>query len=414
MRTATYRDGILPRQIRAATVRGRATAHPAGHCPLADARGSARRHLTNYHDTMQSSIRRFVRAMIWLCPLLLAGCAKVGDPHPPAVVVPLPATDLQARQYSDQVLLTVTMPERNTDGSLIAAPGSIQVLRRVEAGPAADAALSEADFVNGATVIVSVRADQIKDYLTNKSLTFRDPLYFPDRAVIYTQGYRYAVRFLNRKKQSGGLSNQVYVAPVSIPPPPRDLSAEVRQDLILVRWQAPDQNLDGSQPPRVEGYKIYRSEDPGNFPSAPLNSEPVRKTEFEDRTFQFDKTYYYSVSVVASRANPYAESLASPALTVSPRDTFPPGAPQNLNGVVTDGTVLLLWAAPQDNDIVGYRIYRREAESESPRILQTELVSSLSYRDEAVPKGKRLEYRVAAVDSHGNEGPAAQTWLEAP
>jgi hypothetical protein len=170
--------------------------------------------------------------------------------------------------------------------------------------------------------------------------------------------------------------------------------------------------MDGSQPPRLEGYKIYRSEDPQNFPLASLNAEPVQKAEFEDRTFQFDKTYYYSVSVVASRENPYAESLVSPSLTVSPRDTFPPGMPDNLNGVMADGTVLLLWAAPPDRDLAGYRIYRRDPDSESFRSLQPELLTGLSYRDEKIQAGRRLEYRVTAVDSHGNEGPAAQVQVE--
>jgi fibronectin type 3 domain-containing protein len=170
--------------------------------------------------------------------------------------------------------------------------------------------------------------------------------------------------------------------------------------------------MDGSVPPRIAGYNVYRSEDPKSFSAVPLNHEPVKNPEFEDRNFEFDKTYFYCVSVVGSRENPYAESLASTSATVVARDTFPPGAPQNLNAVVAGPAVLLLWVPPPQRDVAGYRIYRRlEGEPATP-MLQQELVKTPSFRDEKAQQGKTYIYRVTAVDTHGNEGPAAEAAVE--
>jgi fibronectin type 3 domain-containing protein len=39
-------------------------------------------------------------------------------------------------------------------------------------------------------------------------------------------------------------------------------------------------------------------------------------------------------------------------------------------------------------------------------------VSSLSYRDEKVQAGRKYQYRITAVDTHGNEGLAAEAAVE--
>jgi len=344
--------------------------------------------------------------------LILAGCAKTGDPHPPVVLVPKPAVDLVARQYSDQILLTVSMPESNTNDSPVTTLGWVEVWRRIEERAGTTAPLTETDYLKGAEKILTLPADQIAIYRKDKTLLIRDQLLLPERSQIYTKSFRYAVRFVNRKKQSAGLSNQSAASPVPIPAEPRALSAEVTQDYVGLRWQPPAENMDGSVPPRVAGYNVYRSEDAKAFPATPQNPSPVPIPEFEDRNFEFDKTYYYAVSVVGSRENPYAESHASPSLTVTTRDTFPPDAPQNLNAVVAGPAVLLLWVPPAQRDVAGYRIYRRaEGEAATP-LLQQELVKTPTFRDENVQQGKTYVYRVTAVDTHGNESPPAEASVE--
>jgi len=375
----------------------------------------ARSHPGQLNDSLvkpRRSLPAAVAILLCLFAVLLTNCAKTGDPHPPVVLVPKPASDLAAIQYSDQILLTVSMPENNTNDTPVTTLGWVEVWRTIEETSIGGKPVPEVGFLREAERILSIPADRIADYRKDKTLLIRDQLGFTDRSQIYVKSFRYAVRFVNRKKQNAGLSNQSAVSPVPIPAAPRGATAEVTQDFIILRWDPPVENMDGSAPPRVAGYNVYRSDDPKAFPPTPLNHEPVDKPEFEDRAFEFDKTYYYSISIVGSRQNPFAESLASPALTVVARDTFPPGPPQNLNAVVAGQAVLLLWVPPPQRDVAGYHIYRSAAGETETVPLQQELIKTPTYRDQTVQRGKTYVYRVSAVDTHGNEGPVGETTVE--
>ena len=142
------------------------------------------------------------------------------------------------------------------------------------------------------------------------------------------------------------------------------------------------------------------------------NPKPLPGPEFEDRNFGFDRTYYYKVSVVG-RSEPYAETSASSALEVVTRDTFPPGPPANLNAIVESGVVFLLWSAPPQKDVAGYRVYR-SSQGGQGQLLETELVRELSYRDTKAAPAHTYAYSVRAVDTHGNEGPPAETSIGLP
>ncbi len=356
--------------------------------------------------------RRFAgfRCLFALGLLGLGACAKTGEPQPPQVLVPEPSVDLIARQFSGRILLSVSMPTRNTDGSRVTTLGRVDVFRltvnRGNSGPAQETAMQ-----TQGEEISSISAADLATHLRGSSLSFWDSTPV-DPAVFYKEAFLYAVRFVNRKNQTAGLSNQAYIAPVPIPPPPAELSEKYTADTILLTWKPPEKNSDGSSPPRIAGYNVYRYEDPKVLPATPVNAEPLTLPELADHNFEFDKTYYYTVSVVGSRANPYAESLPSAPLAVPTPDIFPPGRPRNLDAVVEGGVVTLMWEAPDDKDVAGYRIYRKEEGAGASVLVQAELVPGLSLRDNQIRPGRKYEYSVTAVDTHKNEGPAATVVVE--
>jgi hypothetical protein len=207
----------------------------------------------------------------------------------------------------------------------------------------------------------------------------------------------------------------VRIEPHPIPPPPEGLSATVSEHSIQLKWNAPLQNMDGSEPARIAGYDIYRSETKDQFPADPINkSDPLAKAEYEDRDFEFRKTYYYAVRTIGSLQNPRAESLLSMTIKVPANDTFPPSPPRDFKALPEGGAVILLWAPSLSTDVAGYKIYRQEKGSSARQLLQNKLITSWSFRDKDVAPGKSYEYSVLAVDLSENESEEASATAEIP
>ena len=83
----------------------------------------------------------------------------------------------------------------------------------------------------------------------------------------------------------------------------------------------------------------------------------------------------------------------------------PPPPPQNLTAVVNDdGSVTLIWDAPDDDSITGYRILRqRPTEGEDALLVYVEDSGSTdtTYIDVEVTAGIRHVYQVRAINANG-------------
>jgi hypothetical protein len=341
------------------------------------------------------------------------GCAKIGEPLPPTIQIPEPATDLAVQQVSDHIVLTITKPAKNTNGSAVVTIRSLEIYRLAE--KASDVVSSgPLTFAGHASPVFSISADRFADYLNGNIFVIEDTLPISNRSEIYTHLFRYAVLFVNNKNQAAGFSNQVSIAPTPIPLPPSGLSYDVAESFIRLKWTPPTKNMNGSSPARIAGYKIFRSEVSQKFPDSPLNSELIVNPEFRDGAFQFDTTYYYKVSLVGSLNNPYAESLPSAVLEVTAKDIFPPEPPEKFNAILDNGVVYLLWVPPSSKDVVGYRVYRRQAGKTEKILLQNELITMPSFQDNGVKSNQQYEYLATAVDAHGNESSPVQASVQVP
>ena len=105
------------------------------------------------------------------------------------------------------------------------------------------------------------------------------------------------------------------------------------------------------------------------------------------------------------------ESGDSNLAVVTPRDTFPPVAPQGLLVVLVPAQggaaahLELSWAISPETDIAGYNVYRGDQESTPGTRLNTELLLTPAFRDMNIQPGHRYFYSVTAVDRTGNESP---------
>jgi hypothetical protein len=103
------------------------------------------------------------------------------------------------------------------------------------------------------------------------------------------------------------------------------------------------------------------------------------------------------------------ESADSQPVTVTPRDLFPPAAPQGLVAALLPGSgpgaflVDLSWSINLETDLAGYRVYRSEQEGTRGQLLTPDLLPTPAVRDTSVEPGHRYWYTVTAVDRTGNE-----------
>jgi len=339
--------------------------------------------------------------------ILFAGCARIADPKPPERRVPEVVTDLVARQVGEEIVLTFSIPERNTDGSPARTIRSLEIFRITEdAGeeiPASFDNLSEEDFLDRAAHIFSIPAARFLEYMQENIFTLRDSPPVATGESIYSLRFRYAAVFVNEKNQAAGLGSQAAVQPVVLPAAPDGLAAVVTENEISITWMPSLENVDAGYYYRIT-YNVYRSEKPDEFPNVPLNGAPLPAAEYLDRDFHFGKNYYYAVRVV-SDTNPPAEGALSEILKVEARDIFPPVPPGNFTAITEASKVTFYWTPSPSNDVSGYHIFRiiRTETGEEPRqLLREELITGISYRYENMEPGGDYIYEIQAVDSHGN------------
>ena len=344
--------------------------------------------------------------------VILTSCARIADPKPPERRVPEVVRDLEARQVGGEIILTFSLPERNTDGK---APTvrSLEIFRITEKAEADSPPvlndLREENFLEQAAHAFSIPAARFNEYMRRNVFTIRDTPRTMSGESFYSLRFRYAVVFVNEKGQAAGLGKQAFVQPVVLPPAPEGLSAVVTENGVQITWAAVQENINVAQPFRV-AYNIYRSEKPGEFTETPINVAPLPGAEYFDGDFQFGENYYYAVSVVAISAS-MAESALSEILKVEARDVFPPEPPGNFTAVAENGMITLFWMPSPSVDLAGYRIFRRNR-TESIRSLLEEIITGISYRDKNVGTDVDYIYEIQAVDGHGNTSKTVELSIE--
>jgi hypothetical protein len=243
--------------------------------------------------------------------------------------------------------------------------------------------------------------------------------------------YRVRTRVSERKSSSD--SKEVSLNLYPVPQRIAALNERVTEKSIQLNWTPPQQTSAGAALPAIEEFHVYRGEiDPASISSAeqdlhmavwkaPLLQIAATTTpEYQDAGFDFGKTYAYVVRSVVSAGGAPLESSDSRAAIVTPKDTFPPAAPQDLVAAVltstAGGTIVdLSWTINLETDLDGYRVYRGESESERGKLLTSDLLRTPAYRDSTVTTGRRYWYTITAVDRAGNESaPSAGAVVEIP
>jgi predicted phage tail protein len=353
---------------------------------------------------------------VFVLGLVLApACGKRRPPLPPIERVQQRTEFLSGAQQGNEVILSWPAPQRN------AADSSVQSIRRIDVyrlaeKPGAPLALTEEEFANRATLVGSVTYEQIQT--AGDTLTYRDALELAGQPT----RLRYALRYVNASGQRAAFSNFLSIEPAAriAQAPVLSTQPTIAEDSIKLTWQPPVANIDGSTPVNLLGYNVYRTdESQTELSNQAINSALISAPEYSDKSFQFGNNYRYVVRAVSlGTGGAQVESLNSNAISVSPRDIFPPAAPERPSVAAPEPSsarLAIFFAANKESDIAGYNLYR-STDPDLPKQNWTKLNQALltrtTYQDDRVEPGKTYYYYVMAVDKAGNVSPPSEVGSE--
>jgi fibronectin type 3 domain-containing protein len=176
----------------------------------------------------------------------------------------------------------------------------------------------------------------------------------------------------------------------------------------------------------VVGYNVYRALSAFSVKgdAVKINDGLLTQREIRDGDLINGKKYFYRVTAVDDVGN--ESDLGAIASTI-PVDDLPPGLPKGFTANASDGIVSLSWTAGSEADLDGYKVYRATVTTppgvnpddvigggakaakgiSGVDIGEETLVNSEpaknSVEDDGVENNVAYRYRIAAVDTVGNE-----------
>ncbi len=228
--------------------------------------------------------------------------------------------------------------------------------------------------------------------------------------VIYTDtsqyfgGYSllsYAVVAENTSYALSEFSDTVSVYPVSetVTASPDNLVVSYENGAVNMIWD----NIRNTNP-EIIGYRVYRRV---------RETDPARQKEYTllvDGFLQPEVNYYTDDQVVAGNTYEYlvrgvdfrngeSKEGASALITVSKPRPLPPSG---MTLTVGTDAVSVIWEAPEQQDIVSFRLYRYER-GKAPAVIATVPQGTTLFTDTTAQKGKLYFYYLTSVHANGVE-----------
>jgi predicted phage tail protein len=358
-------------------------------------------------NKIQLSEIRFLKAtlaFIFFALLIGLSCGKRKPPLPP-VEKTTQRADISGVQRGNIITLSWNLPAQNTPSGNTLNISRADVYRLAES-LTAPLTLSEEEFASRSTLISTLPVSA-RDFQRGQ-ITFADTLQFTGQPA----RLRYAVRFVNAAGQKAVFSNFLLIEPTTkVAGIPTQLAAQVSGNGILLAWNAPKENVDGSTPANIIGYNVYRVSSADDSATV-LNKTPLTENKFNDQSFDFGADYKYFVRTVSlGGGGEPLESLDSNIIELKPKDTFAPRPPSAITIAAAPGNLSIFFAANTERDLAGYQVYRSNS-SDQPlsdwTLLTKELLTTNTYRDTNVQSGKTYFYYLTAVDKNGNVSEASE------
>jgi hypothetical protein len=306
------------------------------------------------------------------------------------MIVPQAVKDLKAKAEGNSIILSFSIPVKNTDGSPLTDLRGFKLLRsmrRLSEGcdncPRKFVPLVDIEYQP------SIAPLPVKE----EKKEFRDTNLSPGTE------YQYKVFSINSQDEYSGESNSAK-AFWDIPPVPVEgFTAETGSGTVTLSWKKVEILSDGSLAHEPIFYNCYFAEEEKTFPFMPANGQPLEVLSYQIADLKNDQAYIFRVSALRKVGDGWVESEPSSPVTAKPVDIVPPSVPQSLTAFWMEDGISLRWESSPEPDVLGYNLYRwMEGETAWKRLNPTPLPLTI-FLDKDAKKGKVYYYAVSAVDN---------------
>ncbi|MBE9503813.1 MAG: fibronectin type III domain-containing protein [Proteobacteria bacterium] len=201
-----------------------------------------------------------------------------------------------------------------------------------------------------------------------------------------------------------------------IPEGVKSFSIEGRVEGLLISWQNPEKNSDGTILTDLAGYKLHKREDSENCKRCPSDFPiymDVDLASAADITIEGGRTYLLDWDVKADvdyqyKVAPYNRGgyFGLFSETKNGRWRKPLSGIKDLKAEAGDRTVKLTWQAfdvKEDDGFVGYRVYRRDASGSYGRVpVSASPLKETRYTDIGLENDSQYYYIVKSLSQAGD------------
>jgi hypothetical protein len=312
----------------------------------------------------------------------LGGCGFKNAPVPPQRVVPAAIHDLQAELDEQGATLSWTYPKKTVSGDSIEEIGGFLLYRAevpVDAYcPTCPVPYAEWMAIPGGILIPG------EDRIATHEV----------RGLAPGRLYFFKVRSKAGLWIESQDSNEVSFFWQTPPATPDRISVVSGDGRNVVQWHPVAVGATDLQSGTVR-YQLYRGVDGGAMAKI---GEPVEDHLYTDTTVENGKTYAYQVQAISTFAHGSVKSGLSGTVDGRPLDLTAPAAPVLVKGLRTEVGVKIFWDHAGEEDLAGYRVYRRVAgEREAVLVGEVNLPSTL-FVDAKAPNVPLL-YSVSSIDA---------------
>ena len=272
--------------------------------------------------------------------------------------------------------------------------------------------LEKGEFKGIAKAMIIIKAMQSQPFARFLGIQY------DDNSAVPGKSYQYKItQIAGSREKEIGISMPVAVKMFVPINPPGGIEINALDGKVTINWQ-PEQY-------RFFAVNVYRKIK-GGMAFKKINKLPMMISErmgpdsslgypdvfFTDDSLENNTIYVYHLKAIDFFGR---ESAPTKEYEVHPKDQTPPPAPWKARAEVDNYTITLTWENRQSEKITGINIYRSNHSKKGYAVINKDLLppSVESYTDVLKDPGFYY-YRVAAVDSNGNEGKSNKTFANIP